>query len=82
MISVTLRAAINGDDIADLNIGDQSIPIMLQAQNQTITNPSDLANLYVGGRNGQLVPLSSVATITEEGVAAELERHAHAVLLN
>ncbi|MEI8645403.1 efflux RND transporter permease subunit [Pseudoalteromonas sp. Hal040] len=75
-ISVTLRAAINGDDIADLNIGDQSIPIMLQAQNQTITNPSDLANLYVGGRNGQLVPLSSVATITEEGVAAELERHA------
>ncbi|WP_304634572.1 efflux RND transporter permease subunit [Pseudoalteromonas sp.] len=75
-ISITLRAAINGDDIADLNIGDQSIPIMLQAQNQTITNPNDLANLYVGARDGQLVPLSSVATITEEGVAAELERHA------
>ncbi|WP_454178971.1 efflux RND transporter permease subunit [Pseudoalteromonas sp. MBR-15] len=75
-ISITLRAAINGDDIADLNIGDQSIPIMLQAQNQTITNPNDLANLYVGAREGQLVPLSSVATITEEGVAAELERHA------
>ena len=75
-ISVTLRAAINGDDIADLNIGDQSVPIMLQAQNQTINDPSDLANLYVNAANGRLVPLSSVATISEEGVAAELERHA------
>ncbi|KPH92299.1 multidrug transporter AcrB [Pseudoalteromonas undina] len=75
-IAITLRAAINGDDIADLNIGDQSIPIMLQAQNQTINDPSDLANLYVSARDNQLVPLSSVANITEEGVAAELERHA------
>lgn len=75
-ISTTLRAAINGDDIADLNIGDQSIPIMLQAQNQTIKDPNDLANLYVGAKNGEMVPLSSVASITEEGVAAELERHA------
>lgn len=75
-ISITLRAAINGDDVADLNIGDQSIPIMLQAQNQTIKDPGDIANLYVAARNGQLVPLSSVAHISEEGVAAELERHA------
>jgi hydrophobe/amphiphile efflux-1 (HAE1) family protein len=75
-ISITLRAAINGDDIADLNIGDQSVPIILQAQNQTIKDPSDLANLYVGTNDGQLVPLSSLATISEEGVAAELERHA------
>ncbi|MCG7564853.1 efflux RND transporter permease subunit [Pseudoalteromonas sp. CnMc7-15] len=75
-IAITLRAAINGDDVADLNVGDQSIPIMLQAQNRTINSPSDLANLYVGASNGELVPLSSVANISEEGVAAELERHA------
>ncbi|GAB3015364.1 efflux RND transporter permease subunit [Bowmanella dokdonensis] len=75
-IATTLRAAINGDDIADLNVGDQSIPIMLQAQAQTINDPSDLANLYVASRGGNLVPLSSLASISEEGVAAELERHA------
>ncbi|MBN7819938.1 efflux RND transporter permease subunit [Bowmanella yangjiangensis] len=75
-ISTTLRSAINGDDVADLNVGDQSIPIMLQAQNHTINDPSDLSNLYVGSRSGQLVPLSSLASISEEGVAAELERHA------
>ena len=32
-------------------------------------------NLYVRSTAGALVPLSSVATITEEGVAAELDRH-------
>ncbi|KFZ37291.1 multidrug transporter AcrB [Shewanella mangrovi] len=75
-ISSTLRVAINGDDIADLNVGDQSIPIMLQAHNGAINDPSDLSNLYVGSQSGQLVPLSSLATISEEGVAAELNRQA------
>ncbi|GAA0858581.1 efflux RND transporter permease subunit [Aliiglaciecola litoralis] len=75
-ISSTLRAAINGDDIADLNVGDQSIPIILQASSANLSNPSDLTNLYVSSNNGGLVPLSSLAYITEEGVAAELERHA------
>lgn len=75
-ISTTLRAAINGDDIADLNVGDQSIPIILQASSTNLANPSDLTNLFVASSNGGLVPLSSLAYITEEGVAAELERHA------
>ncbi|MCF6434185.1 efflux RND transporter permease subunit [Pseudoalteromonas sp. MMG022] len=75
-IAITLRAAINGDDVADLNVGDQSIPIILQAQNYVVQTPADLANLYVNTRNGKLVPLASVATLSEEGVAAELERFA------
>ena len=75
-IATTLRVAINGDDLADLNVGDQAIPIILQAQTQKIQTPSDLANLYVGATNGALVPLSSLAYISEEGVAAELERQA------
>ena len=75
-IATTLRVAINGDDLADLNVGDQAIPIILQAQTQQIKDPTDLANLYVGSSSGSLVPLSSLAYISEEGVAAELERQA------
>ncbi|NMH59455.1 efflux RND transporter permease subunit [Alteromonas ponticola] len=75
-IANTLRAAVNGNDIADLNVGDQSIPIMLQTNNRNESNPSDLTALYVKSDNGSLVPLSSVAYISEEGVAAELERQA------
>ncbi|WP_205662111.1 efflux RND transporter permease subunit [Alteromonas flava] len=75
-INRTLRAAINGDDLADLNVGDQAIPIILQSSNRATSAPSDLTNLYVASSTGNLVPLSSVAYISEEGVAAELERHA------
>lgn len=75
-ISTTLRVAINGDDLVDLNIGDQAVPIMLQANRNLIESPTDLANLYVGTDSGDIVPLSAVATISEEGVAAELERRA------
>jgi len=75
-ISRTLRVAINGDDIADLNVGDQSVPIILIANSAKLGNPSDLTNLFVQSNSGGLVPLSSLAYITEEGVAAELERHA------
>lgn len=75
-ISTTLKVAIGGDDIVDLNIGDQAVPIILQVSSRSLSNPSDLTNLFVSSDKGGLVPLSSVAYITEEGVAAELERHA------
>ncbi|MDP5135474.1 efflux RND transporter permease subunit [Rheinheimera baltica] len=75
-IATTLRVAINGDDLADLNVGDQAIPVILQAVTSQVQDPTDLANLYVGSSNDGLVPLSSLATISEEGVAAELERQA------
>ena len=75
-VSRTLRAAINGDDIVDLNVGDQAVPIILQADSRNSLDPANILNLYVSSNNGDLVPLSSVAYVTEEGVAAELERHA------
>ncbi len=73
-ISSTLRAAINGNDLVDLNIGDQAVPLILMAERSQIKDPSDLSNLYVGSSQGALVPLSSLASISEEGVSAELER--------
>ena len=74
-IAATLRAMIGGDEIADLNVADQIVPILLEAEDGAVNDPTDLVNLHVRSRSGALVPLSSVATITEEGVAAELDRH-------
>jgi multidrug efflux pump subunit AcrB len=75
-VSRTLRAAINGDDIVDLNVGDQAVPIILQASKRNSLDPASILNLYVSSNKGGVVPLSSVAFVNEEGVAAELERHA------
>ena len=72
----TLRVMIDGLDVADLNVRDESIPILLEARGGAIDDPSDLVNLHVRTSRGTLVPLSSLVTLTEEGVANELDRHA------
>jgi hydrophobe/amphiphile efflux-1 (HAE1) family protein len=75
-LAATLRAMIDGDDLIDLNIGDEAVPILLESSSGEINDPSDLVNLYVSTRTGRLLPLSSVVTLTEEGVASQLDRQA------
>lgn len=73
-LAQTLRAMIDGDEIIDLNVGDEAVPIVLESTTGKINDPTDLVNLYVSTTNGDLLPLSSVVTLKEEGVAAELDR--------
>ncbi|MDG6077882.1 efflux RND transporter permease subunit [Erythrobacter litoralis] len=73
-LSQTLRAMVGGEDLVDLNVGDQAVPIFLTAQAVSVTNPQDLRNLSVRSTDGALVPLSSVTQIDEQGIAAELDR--------
>ena len=75
-VAQTLRAMVGGDEIVDLNVGDQAVPNFLTSQATTITNPSDLRNLYVRTEGDALVPMSSITQIVEQGVAAELNRTA------
>ncbi|MEQ8558155.1 MAG: efflux RND transporter permease subunit [Henriciella sp.] len=73
-ISVTLRAMVDGQDLIDLNVEDQAIPIILESETGAIRDPGDLRNLFVRSTNGDLVPISTLTDIREEGVAAELDR--------
>ena len=75
-LASTLRAMIDGDELVDLNIDDEAIPILLESASGDINDPSDLVNLFVNTEDGGLVPLSSVVTLKEEGVATELNRQA------
>lgn len=73
-LSLTLRTMVGGEELVDLNVNDQAIPIFLEAERSAIRSPSDLSNLFVRSQNGGLVALSSLTEIVEEGVAAELDR--------
>ncbi|MBT8080952.1 MAG: efflux RND transporter permease subunit [Gammaproteobacteria bacterium] len=75
-LAQTLRVMIDGDELIDLNIDDEAVPILLESSSGEINDPSDLVNLYVGTEDGGLVPLSSVVTLREQGVATELNRQA------
>ncbi|MDZ7767729.1 MAG: efflux RND transporter permease subunit [Woeseiaceae bacterium] len=73
-LAATLRAMIDGDELVDLNIEDEAIPILLESSSGEINDPTDLVNLYVTTDTGRLVPLSSIVTLREQGVAAQLDR--------
>ena len=73
-VAQTLRVMVDGSRIVDLNVDDQTIPIILEAGSDKIRDPSDLINLYVRARSGALVPLSSIVRLDERGVAGQLDR--------
>ncbi|HNP35498.1 MAG TPA: efflux RND transporter permease subunit [Woeseiaceae bacterium] len=75
-LASTLRAMIDGDELVDLNVNDEAVPILLESSSGEINDPSDLVNLYVSTAAGDLVPLSSLVSMREEGVASELGRQA------
>ncbi|MEC7648272.1 MAG: efflux RND transporter permease subunit [Pseudomonadota bacterium] len=72
----TLRAMVDGFEVAELNVEDRSVPVLLESTAGAIDDPSDLKNLFVRAADGKLAPLSSFVSLTEVGVAAELDRAA------
>ncbi len=74
-LSTTLRALIDEDEITEITIDDQAVPIILQSAAGAVRDPNDLLNLYVRAESGRLAPLSQLVTFSEAGVAAELDRH-------
>ncbi|MED5360397.1 MAG: efflux RND transporter permease subunit, partial [Pseudomonadota bacterium] len=72
----TLRAMVDGFEVAELNVEDRSVPVLLESTAGAIDDPSDLKNLFVRAADGTLAPLSSFVSLTEVGVAAELDRAA------
>ncbi|MGY8959492.1 MAG: efflux RND transporter permease subunit, partial [Alphaproteobacteria bacterium] len=74
-LSATLRALIDEDEITEITIDDQAVPIILQSVAGAIRDPTDLLNLHVRSEAGHLTPLSQLVTFSEAGVAAELDRH-------
>lgn len=73
-VALTLRTMVDGENVVDLNVSDRAIPIILESRTASIESPSDLRNLFVRSSAGDLVPLSGLTNIVEEGVAAELDR--------
>lgn len=72
----TLRAMVDGFEVAELNIEDRSVPVLLESTAGAIDDPTDLKNLFIRAAGGELVPLNAFVSLREEGVAAELDRSA------
>jgi HAE1 family hydrophobic/amphiphilic exporter-1 len=79
-ISVTsirsvLRALVDSDEITEISVQDRTVPVILESTAGTVRNPEDLLMLNVRAADDRLVPLSQFIRMSEQGVAAELDRH-------
>ena len=75
-LATTIQVLVDEFEVAELTVNDKTVPIMLQATEEAINEPADIANLYVTAAGGRLVPLSQLISFSESSVAAELDRHA------
>lgn len=75
-ISQTLRVMVDRFDVVDLNIEDEAVTLYMGSTKGAVNDPGDLLNIFVINEDREPIPLSSVINLTEEGVAAELDRHA------
>ncbi|RIA55735.1 efflux RND transporter permease subunit [Dichotomicrobium thermohalophilum] len=75
-LASTIRVLVDGFEVAELTVDDQAVPIILQSAAGSVSSPADLGNLYVRSQDDRLIPLIQMISFSQEGVAAELDRHA------
>ncbi len=69
-----LAAMVGGNFVNRFDIGGRSYKVIPQIQRVDRLNPDQLQNIYVTGPAGQLVPLSTLATIRNSTVPRSLNR--------
>ncbi|MGB3211048.1 MAG: efflux RND transporter permease subunit [Desulforhopalus sp.] len=73
-IGADIGAMVGGNFVNRFNIGGRSYKVIPQIQRMDRLNPDQLRDIYVSGRNGGLVPLSTIATIKNSTVPRSLNR--------
>ncbi|GGE21147.1 multidrug transporter AcrB [Primorskyibacter flagellatus] len=69
-----LRAVLDGRSVGELFIDDKSYDIQMVSTAVPVNDPSDLENVFVRARDGQMIPMSTFVTLTERAVSPELNR--------
>lgn len=68
------QAVLDGRTVGTLFLDDDSFDIRLVSTSAPVNDPGDLERIFVPSDDGQMVPVSSFATLTERAVAPELGR--------
>jgi multidrug efflux pump len=73
-VGADLASALGGNYVNRFNIAGRSYKVIPQIERTERLNPDQLANIYISGPGGQLVPLSTVARIENKTVPRTLNR--------
>ena len=73
-VGADIGSMVGGNFVNRFDIAGRSYKVIPQIQRVDRLNPDQLENIYVTGPNGQLVPLSTIATIRNSTVPRSLNR--------
>lgn len=71
-IGRTLESMLGGRQVTRFKKGDEQYDVLVQLEASQRARPDDIPALNVAGRNGQLVPLSSLVKVSESVAPREL----------
>ena len=73
-VGADLAAALGGNYVNRFNIDGRAYKVIPQIARSERLNPEQLQNIFVTGPNGELVPLSTIATLRDTTVPRSLNR--------
>jgi HAE1 family hydrophobic/amphiphilic exporter-1 len=73
-LAEALQALLDGREVAEVFIEDRSYPVKLMSTTNPINDPTDLESIFMKAGDGRIVPMSTIATLTEKAVAPDLRR--------
>lgn len=73
-LAEALQALLDGREVAEVFIEDRAYPVKLMSTTNPINDPTDLESIFLKAGDGRIVPMSTIATLTEKAVAPDLRR--------
>jgi multidrug efflux pump len=73
-VGADLASALGGNFVNRFNIAGRSYKVIPQIERQDRLNPDQLGDIYISGPKGEMVPVSSIATIQHKTVPRSLNR--------
>ena len=71
-IASTLQILLGGLDLSRFKLEGETYKVMVQLEEQFRRRPGELLELYVRGKNGEIIPLQSVVRVRESTAPREL----------
>ncbi|MEO4001646.1 efflux RND transporter permease subunit [Mesorhizobium sp. CAU 1732] len=73
-LGAAMQAMLDGREIGTVFIEDRAFDVKLVSTTNPINDPTDLENIFLKAQDGRFVPMSTIASLTEQAVAPSLAR--------
>jgi HAE1 family hydrophobic/amphiphilic exporter-1 len=73
-LAEAMQAMLDGRTIGAVFIDDRSFDVKLVSTTNPVNDPTDLENIFLRAQDGRYVPMSTIATLSEQAVAPSLAR--------